>query len=275
MSDITYNVLTIAGSDPSGGAGVQGDLKTFAACGVYGCAVLTALTAQSTQGVAAVMPVPVDFVVRQLETLLDDVDIHAVKIGMLGDAAVASAVADVIRRYRLTNVVLDPVMHATAGGAQLEYGALNIIRRELLPLATVVTPNAAEAGALLGTDAPSTISESVAVARGIVALGARAALVTGGHVGDNATCVDVLATADSVRELRVARVAHGGTHGTGCALSSAIAALLASGHDLPSACEDAQRFVAGAVRASRRLRIGRGVAPVHTLGNPLSTELRV
>ena len=267
MTDMAFNVLTIAGSDPSGGAGIQGDLKTFAACGVYGCAVLTALTAQSTRGVAAVMPIPAEFVVRQLETLLDDVEIRAVKIGMLGDATVASAVADVIRRYRLANVVLDPVMHATAGGAQLEYGALSVIRRELLPIATVVTPNAAEAGALLGTDAPRTASESAVVARGIVALGARAALVTGGHVGGDATCVDVLATSDTVRELRVTRVAHGGTHGTGCALSSAIAALLASGHDLPSACAEAQRFVAGAVQASQQLRVGRGVAPVHVLGN--------
>ena len=266
MTRPVVNVLSIAGSDPTGGAGIQGDLKTYAALGVYGCAVPTALTAQNTRGVAAVMPVPTAFVVRQLETLLDDVEIHAVKIGMLGNAITASAVAEIIRRYRLHNIVLDPVMRASADDTPLDGGALRVIRDELLPLVAVVTPNAAEAGALVGGAPPRIIVEAAAAGRAIVAVGAAAALVTGGHLDDAGTCIDVLVQDGVAHELRTPRVEHGGTHGTGCALSSAIAAMLALGHDLPTACAAAQSFVADAVRASGLLRVGRGIGPVH-VGN--------
>lgn len=268
------NVLSVAGSDPSGGAGIQGDLKTFAALGVYGCAVPTALTAQSTRGVRDVLPVPAAFVTRQLETLLDDVDVHAVKVGMLGDAAVVRAVADVLRRYAPPHVVLDPVLRASAGGANggalLDAGGLAALRDELLPLVDLVTPNALEAGALLGVPPPRTADEAGEAARQLVALGARAALVTGGHLDDPVECVDVLcadplAPGGALHAIRTRRVAGGGAHGTGCALSSAVAALLARGRALPGACAEAQRFVARAVRAGQQLRVGRGVGPVYAV----------
>ena len=259
------NVLTIAGSDPSGGAGIQGDLKTFAALGVYGCAVPTALTAQSTRGVREVFAVPAEFVARQLDTLLDDVEVSAVKIGMLGDAGVVRAVAAVLRRYAPPHVVLDPVLRASAGGSLLAAGGLEAVRDEILPLVEVVTPNAGEAGALLGSRPPETEEEAHAAARELVARGVRAALVTGGHLHDPSRCVDVLAVGGSTATFRTARL-EGGTHGTGCALSSAIAALLARGCDLATACASAQAFVADAVRGGRRLHVGRGAGPVHVLG---------
>lgn len=259
------NVLSIAGSDPSGGAGIQGDLKTFAALGVHGCAVPTALTAQSTRGVHAVFAVPAEFVNRQLETLLDDVEVAAVKIGMLGDASVVRVVAAVLRRYVPPHVVLDPVLRASAGGTLLTAGGLEALREELLPLVDVVTPNALEAGALLGIQPPGTEEEAVDAARQLVACGVRAALVTGGHLQDAASCVDVLAVGGSTVAFRTSRL-EGGTHGTGCALSSAVAALLARGADLATACAEAQAFVAAAVRGGRQLSVGRGAGPVHALG---------
>jgi len=257
------SVLSIAGSDPSGGAGIQGDLKTFAALGVYGCAVPTALTAQSTRGVREVLPVPAPFVTRQLETLLDDVEVAAVKIGMLGDAAVVRAVAAALRRYAPPHVVLDPVLRASAGGVLLDDDGLAALRDELLPLVDLVTPNAVEAGALLGAAPPRTGEDAGHAALGIVALGTGAALVTGGHLHDPTTCVDVLATRAGLHAFRTARVEGGGAHGTGCALSSAIAALLARGRELPDACAEAQEIVAQAVRDGRQLSVGHGTRPVH------------
>lgn len=260
------NVLTIAGSDPSGGAGLQGDLKTLAALGVWGCAVPTALTVQHTRAVQAVWPVPAACVAAQLDALFDDVAIHAVKVGMLGDAAVARAVADALGRHRPPHVVLDPVLGASTGGALLDAGGLDALRDRLLPLVTLVTPNAHEAGALLDAPPPTTADEAAEAARALVALGAGAALVTGGHLGDPAECVDVLYDGAAVHAVRTPRVPGGGAHGTGCALASALAALLAHGRPLAAACAEAQRFVAGAIAAARELRVGSGIAPVHVLG---------
>lgn len=265
MTDSVPNVLSIAGSDPSGGAGIQADLKTFAALRVHGCAVLAALTAQSTRGVREVMAVPASFVTRQLETLLDDVEIAAVKIGMLGDAGVVRAVASVLRRHALPYVVLDPVLRASAGGALLDESGLDVLREELLPLVDVVTPNAAEAGALLGAVPPRTEHEAAQAADRILKLGARGALVTGGHLLDEAVCVDILATSEGVHAFRTLRVAGRGRHGTGCVLSSAIAALLARGRTLPAACAEAQEIVAESVSEGERLAVGRGAGPVHVL----------
>jgi hydroxymethylpyrimidine/phosphomethylpyrimidine kinase len=265
MSRTVPNVLTIAGSDPSGGAGIQGDLKTFATLRVYGCAVVTALTAQSTRGVCGVMSAPAAFVTRQLETLLDDVEIAAVKIGMLGDATVVRAVAAVLRRRTMPHVVLDPVLRASAGGALLDDDGLGALREELVPLADVVTPNAMEAGALLGEPPPRTAEHAAHAARRLLTLGARAALVTGGHLADDATCVDVLAMSDGVHAFRTRRVARQATHGTGCVLSSAVAALLAQGRTLPDACAEAQLLVAESIEAGDRLSVGHGAGPVHVL----------
>ena len=260
------NVLSIAGSDPGGGAGLQGDLKTFAALGVFGCAVPTVLTAQSTRAVAAVLPVPAAFVTQQLETLLDDVRVGAVKIGMLGDAEVVHAVAAILRRYRPPNVVLDPVLRASTGGARLDAAGLAALRDELLPLVDLVTPNLPEAGALLGEEAPPSLPAAEAAARRLLGLGVPAALVTGGHFEGTTMCTDVLATGERVRLLHTPRVPGGGAHGTGCALSSAIAALLARGEPLPAACAEAQRVVARAIRDGRRLAVGGGTGPVDVGG---------
>lgn len=259
-------ILSIAGSDPSGGAGIQGDLKTFAALRVHGCAVVTALTAQNTCGVREVWPVSADVVVRQLTTLLDDVEVHAVKIGMLVNAAIVSAVAGVLHRFPHVPVVLDPVLRATAGGTLLEAAAVGALLDELMPLVTVITPNAAEAGVLAGLPAPTSTDDAAVVAQRLVARGAAAALVTGGHLDGNSTSVDVLATAHGLETFSVLRVAGNGAHGSGCALSSAIAALLARGSDLSSACAEAQQFVARAIRDGAQVGIGHGIQPVHSLG---------
>ena len=266
MSRPVPAVLSIAGSDPSGGAGIQGDLKTFAALRVHGCAVVTALTAQNTRGVRDVWPVPADVVVQQLTTLFDDVQVHAVKIGMLGHASIVRAVAGVLRRFPGVPVVLDPVLRASAGGALLEPSAVAVLLDELMPLAMVVTPNAVEAGVLMGEPAPTSGEDAARVAQLLVARGAAAALVTGGHLDGGISSVDVLATAHAVETFSVARVAGAGAHGTGCALSSAIAALVARGYGLSAACAEAQQFVARAIRDGQHLGIGHGVQPVHSLG---------
>ena len=268
MTVDVLNVLTIAGSDPSGGAGIQADLKTFAALQVYGCAVITALTAQNTVAVPAVFSVPPDFVRRQIDVLFADVTIHAVKIGMLGTASVIREVADALRTHRPEVVVLDPVLRASTGAPLLDADACSALLEELLPLASVVTPNAQETGMLLGALPPRSIAEAGAAARALTVRGARAVLVTGGHVGENATCVDVLDDGTSTHEFGVPRVSGAAsTHGTGCTLSSAIAALMARGAGLPQACAEAQAFVATSIRQGAALRVGHGVGPVHQLGD--------
>jgi hydroxymethylpyrimidine/phosphomethylpyrimidine kinase len=260
------NVLSIAGSDPSGGAGVQADLKTFAALGVHGCAALTALTAQNTVEVLATHMVPAHFLRQQLEAVFDDVRVDAVKIGMLGTADTVLAVADALRTYRPPFVVLDPVLRASTGAPLLDRDALHALREELLPLVTVVTPNANEAGVLLDIAAPRSVTEARAAAGLLVARGVRAALVTGGHILDDRLSVDVLHDGQNVYECRIPRVPGISTHGSGCTLSSAIAALLARGLALPRACLKAQQFVGEAIVRASELNVGRGAGPVHQLG---------
>jgi hydroxymethylpyrimidine/phosphomethylpyrimidine kinase len=214
-----------------------------------------------------VYPIPSDFVRRQLDVLFDDIEIDAVKIGMLGDASVVRAVADVLKRRRPRHVVLDPVMRASAGGALLDAAGVDALRSELLPLVTVVTPNAAEAGMLLRRPAASTENDALLAARDLCDAGAQAALVTGGHLHTGDECLDVLheRAGRSPRVFRTARVSGTGTHGTGCALSSAIAAMLSLGVPLAESCERAQRFVAEAIGAANALEVGRGVGPLHVL----------
>jgi len=242
------HVLSIAGSDPSGGAGIQADLRTFALYGVHGCAAITALTVQNARAVREVLPMQADFVARQVEAVFDDAEIRAVKTGMLGTGGIARAVARVLAAAVARNVVVDPVLRATVGATLVDDDGINAIRDLLLPLAAVVTPNAVEAGALLGARPPETVTEMRLAASAIQRLGPQWVLVTGGHVEAGDDCVDVLASADGVRELRVARVHGAVMHGTGCTLSSAIAALLALGHEVPDACARAQRFVSAAIR---------------------------
>lgn len=242
---------------------MQADLKTFGALGVYGCAVPAALTAQNTTSVASTFAVPAEFLEQQIDTLFADVSIDAVKIGMLGSLDAIRTVSAALRRHRPPHIVLDTVFRATTGSLLIDPRALDAFREGLVPLATVITPNAREAGVLLNSSAPRTVKAATACARELVAGGARAALVTGGHLPLASESVDVLCDGERVYEFRVARVAGPPRHGTGCALSSAIAARLALGDALPQACERAQVFVAKAIAASDALRVGKGAAPVN------------
>lgn len=261
-------VLSIAGSDPSGGAGIQADLKTFSALGGYGCAVITALTAQSTSGVSGVFAIPAAFVTEQLDALFADVAIDAVKIGMIADASIAHAVAQVIRTYRPPVMVLDPVMVATSGDRLLAPEAEVLMRQELMPLADLVTPNLDEAAALLGQPRAASAGQARDQALQLQALGAPRVLVKGGHlIGVEAT--DFLADLDGVvHEVSTPRVDTVNTHGTGCTLSSAIAVLRPAAPDWLSAVTQAKAYLTTALRAADRLVIGgTGTAPGPYLGH--------
>jgi hydroxymethylpyrimidine/phosphomethylpyrimidine kinase len=260
------NVLSVAGSDPSGGAGLQADLKTFAALEVFGCAAVSLLTAQNTHGVRATLPTPADFVTEQLRSVFDDVPIDAVKIGALGNADVVGAVADALTEFGARNVVVDPVVCSTSGRALLDADGITALCDRLLPLAAVITPNAAEAGALLRAAAPATRDEARDAARALYALGPAHVLITGGHIDDGDDCVDLLFDGRDFIELLVPRSAVTLLHGAGCTLSSAIAAFLAHGLSTAEACREAQRYVVIAIERSAALSAGGGARPLHQLG---------
>ena len=249
--------LTIAGSDPSGGAGIQADLKTFAAFGVYGASVVTALTAQNTCGVRAVAGVPADFVAAQLDAVLDDLPVAAAKTGMLFAAHVIGTVAAHLAARPVPALVVDPVMIASSGERLLASDAVEALRTRLLPLARVVTPNLSEAAVLLGRPV-LTVDDMRGAARALVGLGARAALVKGGHLDGDA--VDVLWDDGRCTEFRAPRVAAGATHGTGCTLSAAVAAGLARGRPLDDAVGRAKRWLTAAL--ARASAVGAGAVPV-------------
>jgi len=254
--------LTIAGSDSGGGAGIQADLKTFSALGVYGASVIAALTAQNTRGVTAIHDVPADFVAAQMDAVFSDLDVGAVKIGMLSQPAVIEAVADGLSRHGQQRVVLDPVMVATSGDRLISEDAVVVLRDVLLPKALVITPNLPEAAALLGAPVARTESEMKDQARRLCALGPQAVVVKGGHAA-GAESVDILITQDAEVRLAANRIDTPNTHGTGCTLSSAIAAGLALGRDLSAAVSEAKVYLTGALAASDRLTIGHGAGPVH------------
>ncbi|MBR8066628.1 bifunctional hydroxymethylpyrimidine kinase/phosphomethylpyrimidine kinase [Burkholderia ambifaria] len=257
------NVLTIAGSDSGGGAGIQADLKTFSALGAYGASVITALTAQNTRGVSGVHAPDASFVTAQLDAVFDDIRIDAVKIGMLANAAIVHAVADALRRYAPRFVVLDTVMISKSSHALLAPDAVDALRDALLPLATVVTPNLPEAAALLGDTPATTEDDMVRQGHALLQAGANAVLMKGGHLPDAATSPDWLVDAAHAVRLGGTRVPVSNTHGTGCTLSSAIAALLPQRPDLESAVRDAKVYLTGAIAASGQLDVGHGVGPVH------------
>ncbi|WP_250472132.1 bifunctional hydroxymethylpyrimidine kinase/phosphomethylpyrimidine kinase [Caballeronia sp. GAFFF1] len=256
------NVLTVAGSDSGGGAGIQADLKAFSALGAYGASVVTALTAQNTRGVTAVHAPEPAFVTAQLDAVFDDIRIDAVKIGMLANAGIVRAVADALRRHRPAHVVLDTVMISKSNHALLAPEAVAALRDELLPLATLVTPNLPEAAALLGTQPAADEDAMVRQGEALLASGARAVLMKGGHLA-SADSPDWLIETTGALRLAGARVALKNTHGTGCTLSAAIAALIPRTGDLASATAEAKRYLSGAIEASARLEVGRGVGPVH------------
>lgn len=255
------NVLSIAGSDPSGGAGIQADLKTFAALGCHGMAAPTALTAQNTRGVGAVHLPPTDFVARQIAMVFDDIEVAAVKIGMLGSPAIVAAVATILASHRGLPIVLDPVLVATSGAVLGDADVIAAMRRHLFPLATLVTPNLAEAACLASAPIATTRESVETVARALKGEGAAAWLIKGGH-GDGATAEDYLLDDAGGTWLSSPRVATANTHGTGCTLSSAIAAQLAHGFDMRAAVEQAKAYLDLALAGADRLAVGRGAGPV-------------
>ncbi|WP_429267563.1 bifunctional hydroxymethylpyrimidine kinase/phosphomethylpyrimidine kinase [Paraburkholderia sp. EB58] len=262
MTQPIPNVLTIAGSDSGGGAGIQADLKAFSALGAYGASVITALTAQNTRGVTAIHTPDPAFITAQLDAVFDDIRIDAVKIGMLANAHVARAVADALRRYRPKHVVLDTVMISKSNHALLAPDAVAVVRDELLPLADLLTPNLPEAAALLGVSAATDEAGMIEQGEALRSLGARAVLMKGGHL-TAADSPDWLVQDSGTLRLYAARVPVKNTHGTGCTLSSAIAALLPQRADLASAVTDAKIYLTGALQASDQLDVGKGVGPVH------------
>ena len=254
-------LLTIAGSDPSGGAGAQADLKTFSALGCYGMAAITAITAQNTRGVSAVFPVAPDAVAAQIDAVLSDIPPDAVKIGMVATPDIARAVAKALARGAARNVVLDPVLAPTQGVTLASAGLGAALLTHLTPLARLVTPNLYEAGALTDTPVARDVDAMTAQARALVAGGARAVLVKGGDLAGEP--VDVLVEGADVRLFRGRRVATHHTHGTGCALSSAIAAELAKGATLVDAIAAAKSWLEQALGAADELALGDGRGPPH------------
>jgi hydroxymethylpyrimidine/phosphomethylpyrimidine kinase len=254
--------LTIAGSDSSGGAGIQADLKTFAALGVYGASVITALTAQNTTGVSGIHLVPADFVTAQIDAVFSDLDVNAVKIGMVAQLATIDAIAAALTRWSPKQVVLDPVMVATSGDRLLATDAVEALRSKLIPRASLVTPNLPEAAALL--DEPVASSDAVIESQGkrLLAMGCRAVLIKGGH-GQGAESIDYLFSGNGIIALAAPRIATKNTHGTGCSLSSAIAAGLARGEDLESAVHQAKAWVSAAIAAADQFSVGHGHGPIH------------
>lgn len=259
---MTAVALTIAGSDSGGGAGIQADLKTFSALGVYGASALTAITAQNTKGVSAVEDVSTSMVAAQMQAVLGDLAVAAIKIGMLSRRETIETVADGLQAYR-GPVVLDPVMVATSGDRLLRDDAVAALRSRLMPRADLITPNLPEAAMLTGMPLASTLDAAINQARALQARGARAVLVKGGH-GQGRECVDVLLEADGrLHHFLRPRVNTTNDHGTGCTLSAAITARLVHGHDLPQAVATAMEYLHQALEAGRFLKVGTGRGPVH------------
>lgn len=259
---MTEIALTIAGSDSGGGAGIQADLKTFSALGVYGASAITAVTAQNTRVVTGVEPVSPGMIAEQIAAVLDDLAVGAVKIGMLGGPEAICAVASALAGCEAP-LVLDPVMVAKSGAALLPDAAIETLRDVLVPHATLITPNLPEAARLLDVAPARDRAAMEAQAEALLALGPGAVLVKGGH-GTGPVCTDLLIRADrSPMVLEAPRMATRNTHGTGCTLSAAIAAGLALGRDLDGAVEAAHRYLQGAIRAADRLKVGHGHGPVH------------
>jgi hydroxymethylpyrimidine/phosphomethylpyrimidine kinase len=259
---MTAIALTIAGSDSGGGAGIQADLKTFSALGVYGASVITALTAQNTKGVSAIHDVPADFIAAQIDAVFSDLDVTAVKIGMVSQRAAIEAIAAGLERWQQSKIVLDPVMIAASGDRLLAPDAVDVLKRALIPRALVITPNLPEAAALLDAPMAETEAEMRVQGERLLALGPKAVLVKGGHA-EGAESVDLLIEPSAVTRLAADRIATRNTHGTGCTLSSAIAAGLAKGLSLAEAVRAAKTYLTDALAAAERLEIGAGHGPVH------------
>ena len=258
---MTRTVLTIAGSDSGGGAGLQADIKTLSALGVYSASVVTAVTAQNTRRVTAIHPVPPALIRAQINAVLDDIAVHAIKIGMIGSPEAVAAVAASLRGCAIP-VVLDPVMIAKSGDVLASEDAVAALIRDLLPLAHVLTPNLPEAARLLGQALAGSDAQAIAQGRALRALGPRHVLMKGGHAGGS-RCTDLLVGPDGVARFASARIDTRHTHGTGCSLASAIAAGLAQGLPAADAAGRAHDWLHRAIRAADDLSIGGGHGPVH------------
>ncbi|RFB80053.1 bifunctional hydroxymethylpyrimidine kinase/phosphomethylpyrimidine kinase [Methylovirgula sp. 4M-Z18] len=253
--------LTIAGSDSGGGAGIQADLKTFAALGVYGTSAITAVTAQNTLGVQAIHAVPAEIVAAQMTSVLSDMHVSAAKIGMLANAANIMAIAEVLQRYPALPLVLDTVLVSSSGRALLAEDALDLLRARLFPRAHLVTPNLPEAAALLHTDMATDVAGMEIQAKALHAFGCAAVLLKGGH-GAGEESIDVLYDGTDLHHFAAHRIAAKNTHGTGCTLSAAVAAGLAKGLDLYAAVGAAKSYVTRAIAAADRLHVGKGNGPL-------------
>ncbi|CVI21664.1 bifunctional hydroxymethylpyrimidine kinase/phosphomethylpyrimidine kinase [Agrobacterium radiobacter] len=258
---MTSIALTIAGSDSGGGAGIQADIKTFSALDTYAASVITAITAQNTRGVTAVEDISVATIVAQMDAVFSDLAVNAVKIGMVSRIETIAAIAERLRQQSQP-VVLDPVMVATSGDRLLHEDAIETLRRELLPLATIVTPNLPEAALLTGTQMGTTEKEITRQADAILKAGAKAVLIKGGH-GEGPQSTDYLFADGAMQALSVARVETKNDHGTGCTLAAAITAYLARGCELREAVGLAKEYLSGALDAGRGLAVGHGRGPVH------------
>lgn len=260
---IYHRVLTIAGSDSGGGAGIQADLKTIAANGCYGLSVITALTAQNTLGVSGIHPVPLDFVTAQMDAVLSDIGADAVKIGMLFSPELIRTVAQSLVRHGMRTIVLDPVMIAQSGDRLLQDEAIDALKTELIPLATIITPNTPEASALLGREIATAEAVSEA-ARELMTLGCANVLIKGGHLesGDSVDCL-YLGAEDRAVILRGKRIPTRNNHGTGCTLSSAIASGLAKGQTVETAVRQAKDYITQAIEGGAEYTLGQGHGPVH------------
>lgn len=258
--------LTIAGSDSGGGAGIQADLKTFSALGVFGTSVITSLTAQNTLGVQGVLAIPPAFVQQQIQSVLTDINVGAIKSGMLATAEIIAAVAESLTSYSHLPYVLDPVMVATSGDRLLAQDAIRTLIEKLLPLATIVTPNLHEAAVLLNTSVASSPAQMQRQGEQILALGARAVLMKGGHAADD-QATDLLVTASGVEVFSAPRLTTNNTHGTGCSLASAITAGLAKNMSLNESVQQAKQYLHQALLHADQLHIGRGSGPVHHFYN--------
>jgi hydroxymethylpyrimidine/phosphomethylpyrimidine kinase len=267
-------VLTIAGSDSGGGAGIQADLKTFAARGVYGMSALTAITAQNTVGVQGVVELTPDFVARQIDSVVSDIGVDAVKTGMIANAAIIEVVAGKVQDYNLPHLVVDPVMVAKGGDLLLRPDATRVLIKRLIPLAEVVTPNAHEAEALSGRRI-LTLDDMQRAAEQIRALGAANVIVKGGHVeAFEGEAVDVLYDGKEFTLLRAPRIASENTHGTGCTFASAIAAELAKGASVREAAQTAKAYVSTAIRGSAAWHLGKGHGPLNHFSQWMQQDLR-
>jgi hydroxymethylpyrimidine/phosphomethylpyrimidine kinase len=260
-------ILTIAGSDSSGGAGIQADIKAISATGSYACSVITAITAQNTLGVLAIFPIPLEHIEKQLDAVFTDLNVVAVKVGMLADGDIIKIVVAKIKQYQPKFLVVDPVMITTSGESLLAQPAIGILKSELLPLANIITPNLPEAAALIGSAVPRNQAEMVNMAKDLRQLGAKAILLKGGHLVDDENSTDLLILPTHVQLLTAKRINTHNTHGTGCTLSSAIASYLAHGNDLLLAVQLSKRYISKAIAHADDLEIGNGNGPVNHFFN--------